>query len=1100
MSYSQLILRDSAEIVWPLDDITNSSSISKPINFFTNNKNSYSASINTGITNVISTPIVFGGGTSLSFTASTVGLTIPAINRFSELYDNKDSVISFWFQTNSLFSKEYPIFKKRGQDNTGLFIKDNYIIFRYGTSASYSQVSADISDLNEPHHIIASKTKSGLYLIIDGNTYSGLADNIVLPKDNIHIQNNYIDFYGPPTGSWIVDSIAIYPNALNEQTAKRHYVYGLGKNVSDDVFYSRGGSLYNFSTLATERLADINWDYPDEWQLNEFVDLYLDNVGIRPLNLPAPKMYTFDNILDKSNDSIKFSTSSSVTKASYIEIDRLHNKIGGGEYPFFLKIKLNGPLPDKYISQRLISYGKFPDNEIIKFDLFNNNGQYQLKVSTISSASTAFNITNTASSIYLGMKFTGFTSIYFAQQGGNIQTASFSYYDQNGFGLDPLISYFPPTADMILRIGSSLNYNQESFTSNVYGVEQFTGTVEKFIVVQQDFIASANYSYLNSYNKPRYEFNWNTAESRFKVKTYGYGNFNIHTINISEYIDDLNQLIGSNIVKVGYPNINSASQVLFYATLLDYNGNIIQPKTKLNQINYLNFLNNKNINNMYIKFDFEIFAEDITYYPPRIKYFQMQTFKSTSNKTILRDEAGQNYTIHPTSSSTVYLPEIRYTPTTFITDISGLKLQGSVVDFTENILPKPLDPRTIDGLKLWLDARFINGLGRVNPSDDQRILSWTDLSDNFNNAVASSISAPVFRTQSLNALRMNQLTGADTDDLSFIISSNSNVEASAEGVVSGTRGIKVTPNGSSTNSYIDVSFNSASITTFANQSYTVVGSIKLTKPQTASALHQDARKIVIYNVVGATEIFAASSFAATNTRGTYSLSAVFTTSASTTGSRIRFYNGSYDATDPVYWDNLGVYPVTASTSQYSWVQPLTLNDHPVVKFDGKNTFMTSPASATQSYSIYVVGRNFNDGAYIGNSGSGVSIFSENNIYYVNSGTSASQISTNKEFNIYTVLTESASSWFFMNGLSWYKRFSGNEDIKNILIGKGETLNNITKHLSGDIAAVLLFDEYHDYQTRSAIENWLDESFNLIHNVIVWEDSYTDQYYERYLNF
>lgn len=1096
MSYSQLILRDSAEIVWPLDDIIESSSISKPINFFTNDVYTYSASINIDNTNLIKTPVVFGGGTALSFTASSVGLSIPAIGRFSELYDNKDSVISFWFQSNSLFHEEYPVFKKRGSDKTGLFIKDNYLILRYGTSASYSQVSADISDLNEPHHIVASKTKSGLYLIIDGRTYSGAADNIFLPEDNDYLENDYIDFYGPPNGSWVIDSIAMYPNALNEQTAKRHYVYGLGKNVSDDVFYSRGGSLYNFSTLATERLADINWDYPDEWQLNEFVDLYVDSVGIRSLNFPSPTLYSFDSLLDKSNDSITFNLSSSATKASYIEIDRLHNKIGGGEYPFFLKIKLDGPLPDQYLSQRLISYGKFPDNEIIKFDLFNDGGQYQVKVSTISSASTAFNITNTASSIYLGMKFTGFTSIYFAEEGGTIQTASFSYYDENGFGLDPLISYFPPTADMVIRIGSSLNYNQESFTSNVYGVEQFTGTVERFIITQPDFVASATYSYLNSYNKPRYEFNWYSEESRFKVKTYGYGNFNIHTINISEYIDDLTQIMGSSVIKIGYPDINSASQVFFYASLLDYNGNTIHEKTKLSQVNFLEFLNNTNISNMYIKFDFEIFADDVTYYPPRIKYFQMQTFKSTNDKTVLRDEAGQNYVIHPTSSSTVYLPEIRYTPTTFITDNSGVKLNQTVADFTENILPKPLDPRTIEGLKLWLDARFINGLGRVNPSDDERVLVWSDLSDNTNNAISSSATAPVFRTQSLNALRMNQLTGADTDDLSFIISSNSNIEASAEGVVSGTRGIKITPNGNSTDSYIDVSFNSASITTFANQSYTVVGSIKLTKPQTASALHQNARKIVIYNTDGVTETFAASSFAATNTRGTYSLSAVFTTSASTTGSRIRFYNGSYDTADPVYWDNLGVYPVTASTSQYSWVQPLTLNDHPIIKFDGKSMSMSSTASVNQPYSLYVVGRNFNDGVFVSYSSSG-GLYSDNGFYYVDSGNPVQSASINNEFNVYSILVNSGSARLYINGSLLYKQYSGHKDISSLVIGSG---GSPISYLSGDMSAILLYDGIHGYQERSAIENWLDESFNLIHNILPQtplNDQYFNEYTQRY---
>ena len=55
-------------------------------------------------------------------------------------------------------------------------------------------------------------------------------------------------------------------------------------------------------------------------------------------------------------------------------------------------------------------------------------------------------------------------------------------------------------------------------------------------------------------------------------------------------------------------------------------------------------------------------------------------------------------------------------------------------------------------------------------------------------------------------------------------------------------------------------------------------------------------------------------------------------------------------------------------------------------------------------------------------------------------------------------------------------------------------------LAGDMAAVLLFDGYHDYQTRSAVENWLDESFNLIHNILpltAINDQYTNEYTGEY---
>lgn len=1119
MSYSQLILRDSAEIVWSLDDLTESSSISKPINFINSNPFSYSASINVNNTDVFNIPIIFGGGKALYFTSASIGMSVPALGRFSELYSNKDSVISFWFQSDVLLSGERPIFKKRGQNNVGLFIKDNYIIFKYGTSSSFSQVAASLTDPIEPHHIIVSKTKIGLYLIVDGVSYSTNQPSIELTKDSNHIENDYLDFYGPGQKGWIIDTVALFPNSLSESVSKRHYVYGLGKNVTDDVFYSRGGSLYNFSTTVSQKLGDINWDYPDEWQVDELVDLYIDNNGIRPMMFSPPLLYSYDNKIQTTSNVIKFSASSQNTQASYIEINNLSTKIGAGEYPFLVKVKMNGKLPDPYLSQRIISYGRFPEDEIVKFDLFNDNGSYKIKVSTVTSASLLLPITNslTASSLYIGMNFNGFSKIYFAEQGKTIQTASFSYT-----GLDPLISYFPPTSDIVIRIGSALNYNEESFTNNVYGTDQFYGTFERFLVPQTDFVSSANYSYIESYNKPRYDASYNSNESRFVVKTYGYGGFNVHLINISKYIDEDIQTIGSNVVKFGYPDVLSSSQVNLYATMFNYSGSVVVPKTKISQNNYLNFLNNKNLHGSYLRFDFEIFAEDSLYYPPEIKYFQMQTFSNSSVTTTLRDEAGPNYKLHPSSSSMVFLPETRYTPTTFITKDSGIKLNETLADFTENILAKPLDPRIIDGLQLWLDARFINGLALQNPQDDSRVLSWTDLSDSGNNVIATSSSAPVYRTQSLNILRANQATGSEADNLSFIIPNNLTIESSAEGVVSGEKGIKLIPTGGSNDSYIDISFNTASLTTFPGITYNALGSIKLLKPQTSSALNVNARKIVILNQNGASPIFTASSLSATNAAGLYSLSALFTASISSVGSIIRFYNGSNNPEDVVYWDNLGLYPITASSYITSWVSPLTEeNDHSTIKFNGIDNNLMNNLILNKPFTIYAISRFFGNGGVFSNIDGQSPFYYYDGKYYLYSSSVSSSAPLYNQDNIYTVTVSPSEAKLYVNGILKNTANSDLIDINKPVLGRGifsdstiytdsldggfpgtpsssyssnidggfpnstytefldgGAISDLIGNLPGDISSLLIFSGVHDNDLRFQVESWLKESYNI----------------------
>lgn len=1069
MSYGKLILRDSAEIVWPLDDINNQSTSSSAIHFF-NNSNPYSASINPGATNLMSVPIVFGGGTLLSFTSSAVGLSIPILDRFSELYDNKDSTISFWFQINSLSPQEYPIFKKRGHNNIGLFIKNNYLMFRCGTSASYNEVAVDFVNIKDPHHIILSRNRSGLSVILDGINYTNNDGNVIrLEKDNSHSTNNYIDFYGPPNGAWNIDSIAIYPNSLNESVAKRHYVYGLGKNIPDSLFYSRGGSIYNFSTISSERILDINWDYPDEWQFSERVDLNVDPFGVGPLNFTAPVTYSFDNNIDTAGNKYKFSISASNTQASYIDVTNIKTKINSGEYPFLVKFKLDGTLPPKYLSQRLITLGEYGEEDIIKFDLYNDNGNYQVKITAINFVEpVVFNINNPSASpyFYVGMNFDSFTNLFFSQQGQSIQTASFNYFSASSYGLDPLIGYFPTFPGVIIRIGSSLNYNESNFNNNVYGVDQFLGSFERFLVTQLDFSASSNYQYIDNYNKSRYEFVYDSSLNRFRVKTYGRASFNIHSVNFSEYIDDNTQILGANYIGIGYPSVESSSSIYFYATLMSYSGSVINQQVRLSENNYLPFLNNTNLNDMYLKFDIEMYSEDSIFYPPRVKYFKMQTLKSTNNTTVLKDDAGPSYTLYPSSSS-VYLPEIRYTPTVFMTEESGIKIYNTHADFTENILARPLDPRTINGLKVWLDARFIEGLNKINPKDDSRVLVWRDLSGNFNDAVQNiSVSAPVFRSQSLNLLRMNQLDGGELDETDFIIPNNATIKATIEGAVSGTRGIEITPTGSALNSYIDMSFNTASITVFPNQSYTVVGSIKLLKPQTASVLHENARKIVVYTTDGVTETLSASSISASNTAGTYSLSAVFSTSSATTRSIIKFYNGSNLSSDVVYWDNLGLYPVNSGSYVTSWVQPLTVKDHATVKFNGSTLFMESSVSVNAPNSLYVVARNFGDSIFLQSTTASI-LYSNSASYFISYGSAQNYSLSDNKFKLFSILNNGTSASVFINGEFKGSNPTGSLNINKMFLGR---------QLRGDISAIVLYEGINSAQNRERIERWLNESF------------------------
>jgi hypothetical protein len=147
----------------------------------------------------------------------------------------------------------------------------------------------------------------------------------------------------------------------------------------------------------------------------------------------------------------------------------------------------------------------------------------------------------------------------------------------------------------------------------------------------------------------------------------------------------------------------------------------------------------------------------------------------------------------------------------------------------------------------------------------------------------------------------------------------------------------------------------------------------------------------------------------------------------------------------------------------------------------------------------VVGRGFNDSVFISYSSS-ASLYSQGGYYYFNSGSVAQTNQSNKEFNIYSAVVESGSARFYLNGTSVGSIVVGNNNISNIQIGRGDIDGQGTTYLSGDISAVLLYEGAQDYKTRSAVENWLDESFNLIYNVLgltALNNAYTAEYTEYY---
>ena len=882
MSYSKLILKDNPDIVWPLDDINESSSVSYAINFFSQTASQYCAFINASATTVMDLPIVFGGGTALSLTTSaTYGLSIPLMYRFSELYNSDTFSIEFWLRMDKVPAIELPIVKKRNNSNIGLFIKENYLIYRYGNGTDKIEAVYGRAELDEPTHIVMNYSPKSVQLIVNGvSVYSENIDSIEMTNADY----DFFDFYGNSDFNVIIDSPAIYGYQISENIAKRHYFYGLGKSINESIFFNMGGDYYNFSTKKTRKSYYKYWDFPKEWQLTEYNNVIHKNYGITTNKLFEPILYSSDNNIYKQSNSISFTSSTSVkTSGTYIDLNSLIDNVGDGSSPFLVKVRFDRTPPSQGLKQTIMCLGEDNFNVYLSFELINTSGSYYVKVNNqVDSQSNLFYIPNITASptAYIGMKYDSQALYYFSLSGSSIQTASNSLYSGSVYYNSQLSYRFPPTSNSMIRIGSNFNYNNLSTVSEVKNINQFYGTFLEFIVLDKTFSGSS-YSSINSYASPVYSATYDTSLDRFKIKTFGNANFIIHGSKLAELSSDYQSfIISSNRFEFGYPDVVSGSQVSIYATLYDYGNNIIKGPVLASKINNFEWLNLIDLKNRYLRFDINILSNDTNYYPPIIKYFKGETYPFSGSYVDILDDGGDKIRIRNSASGHSFIPEFYETPTMFITDSSGVKVYRNFMDVEFSPAPKPLQIILMSDLVLWLDSRFPLGFRKQSLSDSSSYY-WNDLSNNAYSVNNSSSFYPEYRIQSLNLLSNNIANGAESGSITGLSAINSVISPDVEGAVAGVSSIKIAPDGTSIDSYAQTS---ASLFLFASQQYTIVGSITLDKVQQHSSLSSSARRICV--LTSGSDILFTNQ--APNEVGTHTVSATFTTS--NTPNRIRLYN------------------------------------------------------------------------------------------------------------------------------------------------------------------------------------------------------------------
>jgi len=287
MSYSALILKDSPEAIWSMDEVSGSTAYAD--SFI--NSETYNGTYISGKYTRSFIPITFGGKTCISskgsytdnYSSNNKIISLPSLGKFSSQTRGVPHTLEFWMNLSidpaqlssgaASRTGESKIVGLSGDTYTGLYIRDlDYLVFKIGDISSNRiyESSVHVPNFNTPLHIMAIYTTYSIQLIVNG-----VSGNTSIIEDNIFgaEQTRTIDFLFPnrlnSSSQYFegvsYDTVAIYPNALNSSIAKRHYVYGLGYNVPKYLYKSLGGVSYETNMQQTQPLKQINYLSYDSW-------------------------------------------------------------------------------------------------------------------------------------------------------------------------------------------------------------------------------------------------------------------------------------------------------------------------------------------------------------------------------------------------------------------------------------------------------------------------------------------------------------------------------------------------------------------------------------------------------------------------------------------------------------------------------------------------------------------------------------------------------------------------------------------------------------------------------------------------------------------
>jgi hypothetical protein len=705
--YSDSILRDSPEIIFPFDE--GSGSVASSYAYALQKEGQYLGASGSNI-KWAKIPLVYGERNSPTLNVDGDCIKLPALGYLSSTTRNMARTIEFWLKISNSTTEEVQILRKPN-DVTGLYVKDNYLIFKAGNSSSnYAYSYIDVDTWNQPLNVYLVYTSTFIQIIVNGREGNvSYFNSPVFTRDLVQEDDWFIFTKSPDIDKVSIDCFAMYPSVVGINTTKRHYVYGVGYDLEKRYVSNSGGVMYSMSMKDTIPVRAI--DYVNERSYPKSI-LY-DNV-IFVNNKPTIRKFS-PPILRKLVDG-----SESPVDNFYSNKVSFHNQSGLYNGTF---LDINIPYP--IIGET--SNGFFTTFELDKTKLVVSKPQILFSIySATTKQELSYFIEKTDTStikIYLSSKKQNGDSVLYNSQ-SNIIIATIPYSDfvskfVVGYVLDkknnkPSIKSFVytnsttnyeyllnveeirsnyPILDAKLRFGASKNIgiNYTKAQAQLIDSNIFTGSILNIKSVKlidlpntYDLFQSYKWKYLMSVSN----------NSSIVIGGFGRISFKVPLVLMCDQdVSGQFKKLGPHRIEIGYPEVNgSDKQIVATAKIqkvVDGSYSTVSTKTLGNSDEFTAAmdLSVDDIVNKYanIVFDITFNADDVNDIRPQLQYFRFFSYRGNIEDGIIEsrivsDNNGPDMIIssdNTLTSNRLMLPELKKTPLMYYHDKSGIDLGSS---------------------------------------------------------------------------------------------------------------------------------------------------------------------------------------------------------------------------------------------------------------------------------------------------------------------------------------------------------------------------------------------------------------------------------------